>query len=114
MPRSTIPLTPPPPNGHVADPAAIRAGSPDPAAARHPAAVAPLTYSRAELARALGISAPTLDRLDAAGRIGPRPVRLGGRKLWVRSEVEEWLQRRDHAGELLGRDQWEVVRRSRG
>jgi predicted DNA-binding transcriptional regulator AlpA len=62
-----------------------------------------LTYGRPELAQALGISLASLDRLDAAGTV-PRAVRIGGRKLWVRETIAEWLR----AG-APSRKEWEAM-----
>lgn len=56
-----------------------------------PPAVMPLVYGRRELALALGISVPTLDRLDAGGKL-PGAVRVGGRKVWLREIIAEWLR----------------------
>lgn len=49
-----------------------------------------LTYSRESLAKALCISVATIDRLDASGKI-PQAFRLGGRKLWAREVIRDWL-----------------------
>jgi excisionase family DNA binding protein len=45
-----------------------------------------------EAARLLGISRTTLLALDANGKLGPRPHRLGRRVLWERAELEEWAK----------------------
>jgi predicted DNA-binding transcriptional regulator AlpA len=39
-----------------------------------------------------GSSLATWHRLRAAGKIGPEPVRLGGRVLWRRTELEAWIE----------------------
>jgi len=82
--RLTVPLQP------SAEPTEVRTK-----AVSDAVAVVPLTYSRQQLAEALGIDVATLDRWDAAGRIGPRPLRISGprgRKLYGRAEVEDWLR----------------------
>ena len=75
MPTDILPIPTPPPA---------------PAADTAPAVV-PLTYGRRELALALGISLATLDRLDAGGKV-PQAVRIGGRKVWCRETIAEWLR----------------------
>ncbi len=65
-----------------------------------------LTYSRETLAVALGISVATLDRLDASGKI-PQAFRLGGRKLWAREVIRDWLS----AG-MPDRLTWQALRSS--
>ena len=55
-------------------------------------AVLPLTYSRKELAQALGLGLATLDRLNAGGKL-PRAVTLSaGRIAWRRETIDRWLQ----------------------
>jgi excisionase family DNA binding protein len=51
----------------------------------------PLLLATKEAAAMLGISRATFERLRAAGKIGPAPIRLGGRVLWKRSELEDWI-----------------------
>ncbi|QDU58546.1 helix-turn-helix transcriptional regulator [Aeoliella mucimassa] len=51
----------------------------------------PLALTKAELARALGISERHLHTLDSTGRLGPRAIRLNRSVRYVRSEVEAWL-----------------------
>lgn len=66
--------------------------APSPPAPAAPAVpVVPLTYGRRELALALSISLATLDRLDAGGKV-PQAIRIGGRKVWCRETIEEWLR----------------------
>jgi predicted DNA-binding transcriptional regulator AlpA len=73
-------------------------------------AVDPLLWGRRDLARALGISLASLDRLEAGGRIGPRPVRLGGRLLYAVEECREWTRCRGPDGQLPDRRTWEAMR----
>lgn len=70
--------------------------------------VEPLLLGRVELAAALGVSTATLDRLDSAGKV-PRAIKLGGRKLWRRAEVEAWL-----AANAPERAEWELLRTTNG
>ncbi|QJX00250.1 helix-turn-helix transcriptional regulator [Frigoriglobus tundricola] len=65
--------------------------------------------TRDALAALLDIGVSTLDRLNAAGRIGPRPVRLGGALRWHRAEVLAWLAQRDPRGELHDAATWPAV-----
>lgn len=77
--------------------------------------VAALTYSREQLAQALGVGVATLDRMDANGRLGPCAVRMGGRggrKVYVLAEVEEWLAARNDSGVLLDRKSWMALKRN--
>jgi predicted DNA-binding transcriptional regulator AlpA len=64
---------------------------------------------RTALAAMLCIGTSTFDRLRAAGKIGPRPVRLGGAIRWHRGEVLAWLAHRDPAGGLCGAEAWPPV-----
>ena len=41
-------------------------------------------------ATALSIGRSLFYQLCASGRIGPLPVKLGERSLWVRAELEQW------------------------
>ena len=50
----------------------------------------PLLVRKAEAARLTGISVRSIDRLVSAGRFLP-PVRLGGRVLWNRQALEQWI-----------------------
>lgn len=56
----------------------------------------------------LAIGTSTFDRLRAAGRVGPRPLEMGGVK-YDRNEVLAWLRHRDPAGELLDAKHWPAV-----
>jgi predicted DNA-binding transcriptional regulator AlpA len=111
MPRSsTIPAGELP----AADPAAGNgqaATIPPPAkgrhAERHPATgtLEPLLVGREQVAALLSISLPTLDRWDSSGRLGPAGVRMGGRKLWLLSELREWA-----AARMPCRREWQTRR----
>lgn len=63
---------------------------------------------REGMAAVLAIGVSTLDRLRAAGKIGPRPLDLAGVK-YDRREVLAWLAHRDPAGELLDSRSWPAV-----
>ncbi|MGL4464102.1 MAG: helix-turn-helix transcriptional regulator, partial [Planctomycetia bacterium] len=54
-----------------------------------PSHAEPIMLGRLELARALCVSASTVDRMDAAGEL-PAAVKLRGRKVWRREAIEEW------------------------
>jgi predicted DNA-binding transcriptional regulator AlpA len=93
MPRLTIPVDDPAPNG-TAQPTETAAVPTLPA----------LLYSATDLCHVLRVSRATLDRLRAAGRL-PRPVRLGGQWRWLREEIEAWTR----AG-CPPRTEWEARR----
>jgi len=50
----------------------------------------PLLIGKATAARLTGISARSIDRLVSCGKFLP-PVRLGGRVLWDRRALTEWV-----------------------
>jgi len=52
--------------------------------------VAPLLVDKTEAARLTGISARSVDRLVSSDRF-PAPIRLGGRVLWNRDALEQWV-----------------------
>jgi predicted DNA-binding transcriptional regulator AlpA len=64
--------------------------------------------TRDDMPALLNVGLSTFDRLRAAGKIGPRPLELGGLK-WDRNEVLAWLRHRDQAGELLDAKSWPPV-----
>jgi predicted DNA-binding transcriptional regulator AlpA len=58
-----------------------------------------------DAARLCAVSVPTWYRLRSAGKIGPVPIRLGGRVLWRVEELTEWVR--------LGcpsRQEWEALK----
>lgn len=65
-----------------------------------PVNAAPALIDRSAFAALLSMSESTFDRHRAAGRIGPKPVRIGGCLRWHRAEVEAWLAHRDGRGFL--------------
>lgn len=50
----------------------------------------PLLVGKGEAARLTGVSTRSVDRLVSSGRF-PAPVRLGGRVLWNRRGLVEWV-----------------------
>lgn len=68
-------------------------------------AVQPLLVSRAEVARLLGISPRTFDRLERTGKIGPRPVKLGGSVGFNFDELTLWAASGE-LGKLPTRQEW--------
>jgi len=56
------------------------------------AAPSPLLVGHAEAARLCALGLSTWHRLLAAGRIGPAPVRLGGRVLFNVEELRVWCR----------------------
>jgi predicted DNA-binding transcriptional regulator AlpA len=90
-------------------PAAFPAALPEQQAPGHDdAAEVPLTYSRVELADALGLGVATVDRMDSAKKL-PRPIWLSGRKVWLRETITEWLR----LG-AMPREQFEAQKRREG
>ena len=51
----------------------------------------PILLDARSAAAALGVGRTLFYQLDACGRIGPRPVKLGKRSLWARAELEDWV-----------------------
>jgi predicted DNA-binding transcriptional regulator AlpA len=49
----------------------------------------------------LGISRRHFWALHSSGRLGPLPVKLGKRTMWVRAELQEWT-----ASRCPSREQW--------
>lgn len=69
----------------------------------------PLLLSREQMALALGgVSVSHLDRLERAGKIGPRPVHLGERLAYVAADVERWVGHASN-GSLPTRVQWDQL-----
>jgi len=67
----------------------------------------PLTADAKRLAVMLDIGLRTVRTHDAAGKI-PRPVKIGGRVLWVLDEIRAWL-----ATGAPDRATWERIRATR-
>jgi excisionase family DNA binding protein len=79
-----------------------------PPAATGPEAVAPRLIDVWAVVQLLGLSRPTVDRMNAAGKI-PAPRRFGRRTLWDRVELEEWIARPRADGKLMDRKAWGPV-----
>src|SRR5262245_59914080 len=52
----------------------------------------PLLVPLAEVARLLSRSVASLHRDRAAGRFGPKPIKLGASVLFSVAEIEEWIR----------------------
>lgn len=66
-----------------------------------------LLVGRREMARLLDVSEATLDRMNAAGKIGPRPLKVSaGRIAWSYESVRRWVTESERGGELIGRRDW--------
>lgn len=63
---------------------------------------------RDELARRLCVGVSTLDRLRAAGKVGPRAIKCGGVRFLL-AEVIAWLSTPTPAGELYDAATWPAV-----
>ena len=67
----------------------------------------PILMDARSAAAALAIGRSLFFRLCACGRIGPVPVKLGERSLWVRAELEQWA-----AAGCPTREEWLRKKRS--
>jgi len=76
--------------GEVKTPAPSKA---DDTASIARALVAPqwLTEDLTELAADLRCSPRHVEAMDRDGRLGPRAIRLGRRRVWIRTEIQAWL-----------------------
>jgi hypothetical protein len=63
---------------------------------------------RDEFARRLSVGVSTLDRLRAAGKVGPRAIKFGGIRFNL-AEVVAWLSTPTPAGELYDAASWPAV-----
>ena len=62
---------------------------------------------RKELAVAIGVSLPTLDRMHVGGRIGPPSIQVSqGRVGWLRSSVDRWIASAERLGRLPNQTEW--------
>ncbi len=66
---------------------------------------AAILLTKKATAQALQISLRGLSRLEAAGKIGPRPVKLGGSVRYNATELAEWAAAGQN-GELPRRQEW--------
>jgi len=53
----------------------------------------PLLASAQQAAELLGVSRSHFYALHTSGRLGPLPVKLGRRALWVRGQLELWAEK---------------------
>ena len=68
-----------------------------------------LLLTKEEFAGLLQVGVSTFDRYRAAGRVGPRELRIGGSLRWSRAEVEGWTKRPTPSGELMDGATWPTV-----
>lgn len=68
-------------------------------------AVTPILVKRKDTAFVLQMSQRKLDRLRAAGKIGPREIKLGGGVFFSRAELERWVASAKN-GSLPDRAEW--------
>jgi predicted DNA-binding transcriptional regulator AlpA len=78
-----------------------------PAPAQAPAAVVPLLVDCGKAAKLVGVSRTTWWSLNRSGRC-PLPVKLTGRPLWRRAELEAWT-----AAGCPPRAKWQAMRGAR-
>lgn len=52
----------------------------------------PITEDADELATDLRCSRRHIEEMDRDGRLGPRAIRLGRRRVWNRAEVRKWIE----------------------
>lgn len=65
---------------------------------------------QAELFRdRLNVSKPTGHRMASAGKIGPRPIRVGGLVKYLAEEVDAWLRNPRPDGSLHDAKAWSAV-----
>ncbi len=57
-----------------------------------PAGTDPLLIDISQLARLLGVSKPTVERLKAAGKLPRHVIVSAGCHRWRRAEVEAWVR----------------------
>ena len=90
----------------------LRISSPEPSNEKPPRRQArelrPLAVCAKRLARLLSAGVRSVRAWDASGKL-PRPVKIGGRVVWVVSEIRAWLE----AG-APRRDEWEARKRAAG
>lgn len=68
--------------------------------------IEPCGLDHAETAKLIGISESHLHNLEATGRMGPEPFRLGRAKRYIRQEVSDWIN-----AKCPPRHRWQVIRR---
>jgi len=68
-----------------------------------------LLLSAAKTAALLGIGRTALYALHSSGRL-PMPVRLGGRVLWRRTEIEAWTACEPPCP---NREKWEAIKKQK-
>ena len=66
-----------------------------------------LLISICQTAKLLGISRSKLYQLLSTGRLGPRPIKLDSKTLFVRAELEAWT-----AAGCPPREQWQSQRQA--
>ncbi len=71
-----------------------------------------LLLHKPAVARLLGISPRSLNRMIAGGRFGPSPAKLGGRIVFHRADVEAWAASAVD-GEFPTRAEWAARRGAR-
>ncbi len=72
--------------------------------------IEPLLIGRKQAAAACGVALRTWDRMNGAGKIGPRPIRLSGRLLWNVEELRAWAAA-GVGGNLPDRTEWQTRKR---
>jgi predicted DNA-binding transcriptional regulator AlpA len=63
-----------------------------------------LLVSAADAAALIGVGRSHFYAMHSSGRLGPMPVKLGSRTLWVRQELINWTLQRCPA-----REQWQAM-----
>jgi predicted DNA-binding transcriptional regulator AlpA len=70
--------------------------------------LAPLLVDYPTAARLLSISTASLYRRESAGQVGPKPLQLGGRRLFRVDELRRWV-----AADLPDRAAWIELEQAR-
>ncbi|MHC4621268.1 MAG: helix-turn-helix transcriptional regulator [Planctomycetota bacterium] len=65
-----------------------------------------LLVSAADAAALIGVGRSHFYAMHSSGRLGPLPVKLGNRSLWIRQELTDWTAQR-----CPSRGQWQTMRR---
>lgn len=75
-----------------------------------PSGLTPLVVGRDQVAILLSVSRATLDRLAAAGKIGPPFIQLSnGRIGWRFESIREWIDAAERLGHLPDRNEWQAM-----
>lgn len=70
----------------------------------------PLIVDRDAFAELVSLSVATVDRMKAAEKIGPPPIKLSsGRIGWRYESVCRWIEEAERLGRLPDRSEWQAL-----